>query len=131
GSAASEAQAAFGDPALYVEKAIHPARHVEVQVLADASGNVLTLGERECSIQRRHQKVIEESPSPALTPELRESMEAATERAARLIGFRHAGTLVLIVVAAGSVYVFELSARLQCEATVSALCHGVHLVPQQ
>src|SRR6266508_4562979 len=76
-TAAAEAQAACGDPTLYLEKALVPARHVEIQVLCDGEDGVLTLGERECSIQRRHQKLIEESPSPALTPELREEMEAA------------------------------------------------------
>src|SRR5215210_8731429 len=76
-TAAGEADAAFGDATLYVEKAVVPARHVEIQVLCDTHGNVLTLGERECSIQRRHQKLIEESPSPALTPETREAMEEA------------------------------------------------------
>ena len=86
-AAAAEAQAAFGDATLYVEKVLAPARHVEIQVLCDAHGNVLTLGERECSIQRRHQKLIEESPSPALTPELREEMEAAAERACRAVGY--------------------------------------------
>ena len=90
-TASAEAQAAFGDATLYVEKALVPARHVEIQVLCDAHGNVLTLGERECSIQRRHQKLIEESPSPALTPELREAMEAAAERACRAVGYRNAG----------------------------------------
>src|SRR5690242_8976382 len=79
--ASSEAQAAFGDGTLYVEKVITPARHVEIQVLCDNHGHVLTCGERECSIQRRHQKLIEESPSPALDAELREEMEAAAERA--------------------------------------------------
>ena len=82
-TAAAEAQAAFGEPALYLEKAIVPARHVEIQVLADGKGGVLTLGERECSIQRRHQKLIEESPSPALDEETRAQMEDAAERAAR------------------------------------------------
>src|SRR6185436_20286139 len=77
GSAAAEAQAAFGDPHLYVEKVIDPARHVEIQVLGDSHGGVLTVGERECSIQRRHQKLIEESPSPVLSDEAREEMEAA------------------------------------------------------
>src|SRR5919106_2414601 len=91
-TAALEAEAAFGDGSLYVEKALAPARHVEVQVLVDEDGQVLTLGERECSIQRRHQKLIEESPSPALGPETREAMEAAAERACQAIGYRNAGT---------------------------------------
>src|SRR5207248_8579584 len=86
-TASGEARAAFGDGSLYVEKALVPARHVEVQVLADGQGGVLTLGERECSIQRRHQKLIEESPSPALTPARREDMEAAAERACAAIGY--------------------------------------------
>src|SRR5256886_11023170 len=95
--AGTEALAAFGDGTLYLEKLITPARHVEIQVLADADGGILTLGERECSIQRRHQKLIEESPSPALTPELREEMEAAAERAARAIGYRNAGTFEFLL----------------------------------
>ena len=131
GSAASEAQAAFGDPTLYVEKVINPARHVEVQVLADATGNVLTLGERECSIQRRHQKLIEESPSPALTPELREEMEAAAERAARAIGYRNAGTFEFLVGPDGSFYFIELNARLQVEHPVSEMCTGIDIVRRQ
>ena len=81
GAASAEADAAFGDGSLYLERALVPARHVEIQVLCDAEGGVLTLGERECSIQRRHQKLIEESPSPALTPETREALEASVERA--------------------------------------------------
>ena len=96
-TASAEADAAFGDGSLYVEKALVPARHVEIQVLADADGGVLTLGERECSIQRRHQKLIEESPSPALTPELREEMEAAAERACRETGYTNAGTLEFLL----------------------------------
>ena len=84
GAAAGEADAAFGDATLFVEKVLDRARHVEIQVLADGHGNVLTLGERECSIQRRHQKLIEEAPSPALTPELREEMESAAERACQI-----------------------------------------------
>jgi acetyl-CoA carboxylase biotin carboxylase subunit len=131
GSAAAEAQAAFGQPALYVEKVINPARHVEVQVLADADGAVLTLGERECSIQRRHQKLIEESPSPALTPEAREEMEAAAERAARLIGYRNAGTFEFLVGPEGSFYFIELNARLQVEHPVSEVCTGIDIVHQQ
>ena len=131
GSAAAEAQAAFGDPALYVEKVIDPARHVEVQVLADAEGGVLTLGERECSIQRRHQKLIEESPSPALTPEAREEMEAAAERAARMIGYRNAGTFEFLVGPDGSFYFIELNARLQVEHPVSEMCTGIDIVREQ
>src|SRR6186997_2590312 len=96
-TAEAEAQGAFGDGSLYLEKALVPARHVEIQVLADANGGVLTLGERECSIQRRHQKLIEESPSPALDAEQREGMEAAVERAARMIGYQSAGTFEFLL----------------------------------
>jgi len=105
GAAAAEAQAAFGDPRLYVEKAVSPARHVEIQVICDHHGNVLTLGERECSIQRRHQKLIEESPSAALTPEAREQMEAAAERACIAVGYRNAGTFEFLLGPDGSFYV--------------------------
>jgi acetyl-CoA carboxylase, biotin carboxylase subunit len=130
-TAAAEAEAAFGDPGLYLEKAIVPARHVEVQVLVDAEGNVLTLGERECSIQRRHQKLIEESPSPALTPETREEMEAAAERACGAIGYRNAGTFEFLLGPGGSFYFMELNARLQVEHPVSELRTGIDLVREQ
>jgi acetyl-CoA carboxylase, biotin carboxylase subunit len=130
-TASAEAQAAFGDPRLYVEKLVQPARHVEIQVLADAHGHVLTLGERECSIQRRHQKLIEESPSPALSPETREAMEAAAERAARKIGYRNAGTFEFLLGADQSFYFIELNARLQVEHPVSELVTGIDLVRQQ
>jgi len=131
GSASSEAEAAFGDGAVYVEKVVTRARHVEIQVLADAQGNVLTLGERECSIQRRHQKLIEESPSVALTPETREAMEAATERACRLIGYRNAGTFEFLLGADGSFYFIELNCRLQVEHPVTELLTGIDLVREQ
>jgi acetyl-CoA carboxylase biotin carboxylase subunit len=130
-TAAAEAEAAFGDPGLYLEKAIVPARHVEIQVLADAEGGVLTLGERECSIQRRHQKLIEESPSPALTPETREEMEAAAERACRAIGYRNAGTFEFLLGPGGSFYFIELNARLQVEHPVTELTTGIDLVREQ
>jgi acetyl-CoA carboxylase, biotin carboxylase subunit len=130
-TAAAEAEAAFGDPTLYVEKVLRPARHVEIQVLADAHGEVLTLGERECSIQRRHQKLIEESPSPALTPETREAMEAAAERAARTIGYRNAGTFEFLLGPDQSFYFIELNARLQVEHPVSELVTGIDLVREQ
>ncbi|HMB17830.1 MAG TPA: acetyl-CoA carboxylase biotin carboxylase subunit [Gaiellaceae bacterium] len=130
-TAAAEADAAFGDGRLYLEKAIVPARHVEIQVLGDADGNVLTLGERECSIQRRHQKLIEESPSPALTPERREDMEATAERAARAIGYENAGTFEFLLGADGAFYFIELNARLQVEHPVSELVTGIDLVHEQ
>ena len=97
GAASAEADAAFGDGSIYVEKLVRPARHVEIQVLADARGGVLTLGERECSIQRRHQKLIEESPSPGLSAETREAMEGSAERAATAIGYRNAGTFEFLL----------------------------------
>ena len=130
-AAAAEAQAAFGDGGLYLEKVIAPARHVEIQVLCDRHGNVLTLGERECSIQRRHQKLIEESPSPALDPETREAMEAATERACRTLGYENAGTFEFLLGPDGSFSFIELNARLQVEHPVSELCTGIDLVRQQ
>ena len=130
-TAAAEAEASFGDPGLYLEKAIVPARHVEIQVLVDAEGGVLTLGERECSIQRRHQKLIEESPSPALTPETREEMEAAAERACRAIEYRNAGTFEFLLGRGGAFYFIELNARLQVEHPVSELTTGIDLVREQ
>jgi acetyl-CoA carboxylase, biotin carboxylase subunit len=129
--AAAEAEAAFGDGRLYLEKAIVPARHVEVQVLGDSRGGILTVGERECSIQRRHQKLIEESPSCALTPETREEMEATTERAAREIGYTNAGTFEFLVGPDGSFYFIELNARLQVEHPVSEVVTGIDLVHEQ
>jgi acetyl-CoA carboxylase, biotin carboxylase subunit len=131
GTAANEADAAFGDPTMYVEKAVVPARHVEIQVLCDHHGNVLTLGERECSIQRRHQKLIEESPSAALTPQLREAMEAAAERACRAVGYRNAGTFEFLLGPDGSFYFIELNARLQVEHPVTEMCTGIDLVREQ
>ena len=130
-TAALEAEAAFGDGSLYLEKAVSPARHVEIQVLADGEGGVLTLGERECSIQRRHQKLIEESPSPALTPERREEMEAAAERACEAIGYRNAGTFEFLLGPEGAFYFIELNARLQVEHPVSELVTGMDVVREQ
>jgi acetyl-CoA carboxylase biotin carboxylase subunit len=130
-TAAAEAQAAFGNPTLYVEKAVDPARHVEIQVLCDDHGNVLTLGERECSIQRRHQKLIEESPSPALTADAREQMEAAAERACLSVGYRNAGTFEFLLGPDGSFYFIELNARLQVEHPVTELCTGIDIVREQ
>jgi acetyl-CoA carboxylase, biotin carboxylase subunit len=130
-TAALEAEAAFGDGSLYLEKAIAPARHVEIQVLADGEGGVLTLGERECSIQRRHQKLIEESPSPALDDETREAMEAAAERACRTIGYCNAGTFEFLLGPNRSFYFIELNARLQVEHPVTEMVTGIDLVREQ
>jgi acetyl-CoA carboxylase biotin carboxylase subunit len=129
--ASAEAEAAFGDGTLYVEKAITPARHVEIQVICDGHGGILTCGERECSIQRRHQKLIEESPSPALDAELREEMEAAAERACAYIGYRNAGTFEFLVGPEGSFSFIELNARLQVEHPVTELVTQLDLVRLQ
>jgi acetyl-CoA carboxylase biotin carboxylase subunit len=130
-TASAEAEAAFGDPTMYLEKALVPARHVEIQVLCDSHGNVLTLGERECSIQRRHQKLIEESPSVALAPDAREAMEAAAERACRTVGYRNAGTFEFLLGPDGSFYFIELNARLQVEHPVTEMCTGIDIVREQ
>jgi acetyl-CoA carboxylase, biotin carboxylase subunit len=129
--ASSEAQSAFGDGTLYVEKVIAPARHVEIQVLCDNHGHVLTCGERECSIQRRHQKLIEESPSPALDDELREEMEAAAERACRHIDYRNAGTIEFLVGPDGAFSFIEMNTRLQVEHPVTELISSIDLVREQ
>ena len=130
-SASAEADAAFGDGTLYVERALIPARHVEIQVLADAGGSVLTLGERECSIQRRHQKLVEESPSPALSAETREQMESGVERACRQVGYQNAGTFEFLVGPDGEPYFIEVNCRLQVEHPVSELTTGIDIVRQQ
>jgi acetyl-CoA carboxylase biotin carboxylase subunit len=129
--ASSEALSAFGDGTLYVEKVITPARHVEIQVICDEHGGVLTCGERECSIQRRHQKLIEETPSPALDAELREEMEAATERACRHLGYRNAGTFEFLVGPDGSFSFIEVNTRLQVEHPVTEAVTGLDLVRLQ
>jgi acetyl-CoA carboxylase biotin carboxylase subunit len=131
GTASLEAEAAFGDGSLYLEKAVSPARHVEIQVLADAQDGVLTLGERECSIQRRHQKLIEESPSPALDAATREAMEEAAERACHAIGYRNAGTFEFLLGPDRSFYFIELNARLQVEHPVTEMVTGIDIVREQ
>ena len=129
--ASAEALSAFGDGTMYVEKVITPARHVEIQVLCDNHGHVLTCGERECSIQRRHQKLIEESPSPALNEELREEMEIAAERACEHIGYRNAGTIEFLVGPDGSFSFIEMNTRLQVEHPVTELLTSIDLVREQ
>jgi acetyl-CoA carboxylase biotin carboxylase subunit len=129
--ASAEAQAAFSDGSLYVEKALVGARHVEIQVLGDGEGGVLTLGERDCSIQRRHQKLVEEAPSPAVTPELRARMEDAARRATEALRYRGAGTLEFLLDAEGAFYFMEMNTRLQVEHPVTELVAGVDLAQAQ
>jgi acetyl-CoA carboxylase biotin carboxylase subunit len=131
GAASAEADAAFGDGSLYLEKVVSPARHVEIQVLCDTHGRVLTLGERECSIQRRHQKLVEESPSAALSPATREEMEASVERACRAVGYRGAGTFEFLLGPEGEPYFIEVNCRLQVEHPVSELVTGIDIVREQ
>jgi acetyl-CoA carboxylase biotin carboxylase subunit len=130
-SASAEANAAFGDGSLYLERALSPARHVEIQVLCDAAGNVLTLGERECSIQRRHQKLVEESPSPALDPGTREEMEGTVERACAAIGYRNAGTFEFLLGPDRDFHFIEVNCRLQVEHPVSEVVTGIDIVREQ
>jgi acetyl-CoA carboxylase, biotin carboxylase subunit len=130
-AASTEAEAAFGDGSIYVEKLVSPARHVEIQVLCDSTGGVLTLGERECSIQRRHQKLVEESPSTALDPATREAMESTVERACTAIGYRNAGTFEFLVGPEGAFYFIEVNCRLQVEHPVSELVTGIDIVKEQ
>jgi acetyl-CoA carboxylase biotin carboxylase subunit len=130
-AAAAEADAAFGDGTLYLEKVVSPARHVEIQVLCDAAGGVLTLGERECSIQRRHQKLVEESPSAAVTPELREELELSVARACAAVGYVGAGTFEFLLGPDGTASFIEVNCRLQVEHPVSELVTGIDLVRGQ
>ncbi len=130
-SAQAEAAAAFGDDTVYFEKFIESGRHVEVQILADGNGEVLHLGERDCSVQRRHQKLIEESPSPTLTPKQRKGMCAAAVRLAKASNYKNAGTVEFILDQDGSFYFIEVNARIQVEHTVTELVTGVDLIAAQ
>jgi acetyl-CoA carboxylase biotin carboxylase subunit len=131
GAASAEAEAAFGDGSVYVEKLVSPARHVEIQVLCDAAGGVLTLGERECSIQRRHQKLVEETPSAALDDATREAMESMVAKACAAIGYRNAGTFEFLVGPDGAFYFIEVNCRLQVEHPVSELVTRIDIVREQ
>jgi acetyl-CoA carboxylase biotin carboxylase subunit len=130
-AAMREARAYFGDERVYLEKWIQPARHVEVQVLADRYGNAVHLGERECSIQRRYQKLIEETPSPALHAELRERMARAALQLIRAAGYYNAGTVEFLLDVEGNFYFTEVNARLQVEHPVTEMVTGLDLVREQ
>ncbi len=130
-TASSEAEKAFGDGSIYLEKYLVEPRHIEFQVFGDLHGNVIHLGERECSIQRRHQKLIEESPSPALTQELREEMGEASVRLCRQVGYQNAGTIEYLLDSDGRFYFMEMNTRIQVEHPVTEMVTGIDLVKLQ
>ena len=130
-AAQGEAEAAFGNDGLYMEKFIKKPRHVEIQILADRSGNVVHLGERDCSVQRRHQKLLEESPSPAINTELRKKMGNAAIAAAKSIGYEGAGTVEFLVDDNDNFYFMEMNTRIQVEHPVTEMVTGVDLIAEQ
>jgi pyruvate carboxylase subunit A len=129
-SSAQAARSAFGDGTVYLERYVRKPRHVEIQVICDSHGNAVHLGERECSIQRRHQKIMEETPSPVVTPEIRSAMGEAAIRAARAAGYINAGTVEFIF-SDGEFYFLEVNARLQVEHPITEAVTGVDLVKEQ
>ncbi len=130
-AASREAESAFGSGVIYMEKYLEKSRHVEIQILADNQGNAIHLLERECSIQRRHQKIIEETPSPALTPKLREAMGQAAVAAAKASGYVNAGTVEFILDTDNQFYFLEVNTRLQVEHPITEMITGVDLVQEQ
>ncbi len=131
-TAQTEAERAFGNPALYMEKFVETARHVEVQILGDKHGNVVHLGERDCSIQRRHQKLVEEAPCPALTPELRKKIGRAAVKAAQAVGYRNAGTIEFLYDEKEQKFYFmEMNTRIQVEHPVTEEATGKDLIKEQ
>jgi acetyl-CoA carboxylase biotin carboxylase subunit len=131
GQATAEAQMAFGDAGIYIEKYLSPVRHIEVQLIADHHGNIVALGERECSIQRRHQKMIEECPSPGVDSRLRDRLTWAALTAARVAEYRNVGTVEFLVDLDGNEYFLEMNTRLQVEHPVTEIVAGVDLVADQ
>jgi acetyl-CoA carboxylase biotin carboxylase subunit len=129
--ARSEALSAFGNGAVYVEKYLDRPRHIEFQILGDSHGNVIHLGERDCSVQRRHQKLVEEAPSPAMTPDLRQRMGDAAVKGAKAIDYVGAGTMEMLLDEDGSYYFMEMNTRIQVEHPVTEMLTGVDLVKEQ
>ncbi|BDV43668.1 acetyl-CoA carboxylase biotin carboxylase subunit [Geotalea uraniireducens] len=130
-TARAEAQAGFGNPEVYIEKYCECPRHVEIQIMADKHGNVIHLGERDCSIQRRHQKIIEEAPSPVSTPALRKAMGEAAVRAAKAVGYNSVGTIEFLVDKTGNFYFMEMNTRVQVEHPVTEMVTGIDIVREQ
>ena len=130
-TASHEAETAFSNPSVYIEKYIEEPRHVEIQVMGDQYGNVVHFGERDCSIQRRHQKLVEESPSPALTPEIREAMGAAAVKGAKSVNYTGAGTVEFLLDKNKQFYFMEMNTRIQVEHPVTEEAYGVDLVRMQ
>jgi acetyl-CoA carboxylase biotin carboxylase subunit len=130
-AAQGEAEAAFGNPGVYMEKFVVRPRHIEFQILADSYGNVIHLGERDCSIQRRHQKLLEEAPSPVLSPELREKMGTAAVMAAKSINYVGAGTIEFLLDQSGTFYFMEMNTRIQVEHPVTEMITGLDLIAEQ
>jgi acetyl-CoA carboxylase biotin carboxylase subunit len=130
-AAQGEAEAAFGNPGVYLEKFIEKPRHIEIQILADNYGNVIHLGERDCSIQRRHQKLLEEAPSPALSQKLRDRMGQAAVAAAKSINYTGAGTVEFLLDSSGHFYFMEMNTRIQVEHPVTEMITGLDLIAEQ
>jgi acetyl-CoA carboxylase biotin carboxylase subunit len=130
-SAQQEAKAAFGNDDMYIEKIVYPARHIEVQILGDNFGNIIHLGERDCSLQRNNQKVLEESPSVVISAEKRQEIGMAAVRAAQAVDYQNAGTIEFLMDEAGSFYFMEMNTRIQVEHPITEMVTGVDLVKKQ